>query len=58
MRKIADSSEDAVQRLVQRLRRGEVAPERLLDDDPRAPGAAGFAEPSTTVGNRLGGMAR
>ena len=31
----------AVQRLVQRSRRLEVAPERLLDDDARAVGAAG-----------------
>ena len=45
MRKIDVLGEERVQRLVELLRRGEVAAERLLDDDARALGAARAAEP-------------
>ena len=59
MRKIADFREHLVQRAVQRLRRGEVAAERLLDDDARVRRRSPTcARPCTTVANMLGGIAR
>ena len=51
--------EGAEQDRVQRARRGEVAAERLLDDDARARRCSPrCASCSTTVPNRTGGMAR
>ena len=51
--------EDGVERRVERLRRGEVAAEGLLDDHPRVPGAARAAQVlDRPRGNMLGGMAR
>ena len=44
MRKIDFFGEDAVQHLVELARRGEVATERLLDDDPRVFGGACLRE--------------
>ena len=44
MRKIADSSKAASRIAVELLRRGEVAAERLFDDDAGAVGAARLAE--------------
>ena len=59
MRKMRLLGKDLVQGRVQRARGGEVAPERLLDDDPRAfARSRASARFSTTTGNRLGGMAR
>ena len=40
MRKIAVLGEGAVEHLVELLGRGQVAPERLLDDEPGAGGQA------------------
>ena len=44
IRKICASSSALCKRLVERARGGEVAPERLLDDQPRTLGEAGGAE--------------
>ena len=59
MRKIVGLVEGAEQDPVERLRRGEVAAERLLDDDARARRRSPTcASCSTTVPNSAGGMAR
>ena len=45
MRKIESSGKTDARDAVELARRGQVAPERLLDDDARVAGQAGGAEP-------------
>ena len=49
---------DRVRDAIERLRRREVAAERLFDDHPRVLGQVRGAEPLITVSKSEGGMAR
>ena len=57
MRKIG-FFEHLVQRAVERPRRGEVAPERLLDDDARILSRSRARQPLNDGGEHAGGIAR
>ena len=58
MRKMLDSGKRFEQRRVELLRRRQIAPEGLLDHDPRVLDRHRLAECSMTAGNTLGGIAR
>ena len=58
MRKMSRSSNVREQDPVQLARRGEVAAERLLDDDAGALGAAGLRQLLDDAAEQLGGIAR
>ena len=57
MRKMWSSGNTACKRLVQLDRRREVAPERLLDDDPAASVQTDRRQLLATIGNIDGGIA-
>ncbi len=58
MRKIADSSNSPSSIAIQRLRRCEIATERLFNDNAGALAQLDFASCCTTSRNTAGGMAR